>query len=53
MMQSRIARELYVAMERLGADPMLLSIIGSWGDTLDDEEVLALLRDWAVLRERQ
>jgi hypothetical protein len=31
-------------MERLGADPELLSIIGSWCDTLPDEEILALLR---------
>jgi hypothetical protein len=39
------ARELYVAMERLGADPDLLAIIGSWGDTLDDAEILSMPRD--------
>jgi hypothetical protein len=33
-----------VALERLGAEPELLSIVGSWRDTLDDTEVLALLR---------
>jgi len=33
-------------MERLGAEPDLLSIVGSWGDTLDDEEVLALLKEY-------
>ena len=33
-------------MERLGAGPELLSIIGSYGDTLEDEEVLALLREY-------
>jgi hypothetical protein len=39
-----IAGEIYEALERLGADPELLSIVGSWRDTLDDVEVLALLR---------
>jgi hypothetical protein len=33
-------------VERLGADPERLSIIGSWRDTLDDTEVLRLLRDY-------
>jgi hypothetical protein len=32
-------------MATLGADPKLLGAIGSWGDTLDDESVLALLRE--------
>ncbi len=34
------------AAERLGADRFLLAIIGSYGDTMDDEEVLAALKDW-------
>ena len=42
---AQIARELYIAMERLSADPELLSIVSSYGDTLDDEEILALLRE--------
>ena len=31
-------------MDRLSADPNLLSIIGSYGDTLSDQEILALPR---------
>jgi hypothetical protein len=38
--------ELYIALERLGADPELLAIVGSWQDTLSDAEVLAALRDF-------
>lgn len=41
-----IAKELYRALERLDADPELLCIVGSWGDTLDDGEVLELLKAW-------
>jgi hypothetical protein len=44
--KAQIAGELYIAMERHGADPDLLSIIGSYGDTLSDEEILALLREY-------
>jgi|SRR5215470_1370724 len=44
-LKAQIAKELYVAMEGLGAAPNLLSIIGSYGDTLSDEEILALLRE--------
>jgi len=38
--------EGFTALERLDADEELLSIIGSWRDTLDDREVLSLLRDY-------
>jgi hypothetical protein len=38
-----IAAELYAALERFGAEPELLSIVGSWRDTLEGAEVLALL----------
>jgi hypothetical protein len=52
-----IASELYKAFERLDASPELLSIIGSYGDTLDDKEILELLRVYnetgKVLNERQ
>jgi hypothetical protein len=37
---------LYKALQRLGADPDLLAIVGSYGDTLDNEMVLKLLREW-------
>jgi hypothetical protein len=43
---AQIAREIYIAMERLGAAPELLSIVSSYGDTLDDEEILALLQEY-------
>jgi hypothetical protein len=45
-LKPQIAAEIYVALERLGADEDLLSIIGSWRDALDDAEVLAALRDY-------
>jgi hypothetical protein len=52
-----IAAELYQAFARLDAPTELLSIIGSYGDTLDDKEILRLLRAWnetgKVLNERQ
>jgi hypothetical protein len=44
-------------LERLGADPELLSIVVSWRDTLDDAEVLSMLREYntsgRVLHPRQ
>jgi hypothetical protein len=44
--KAAIAREIYRAMEKLGAPMQLLSLIGSYGDTLDDEHVLAYLRSY-------
>jgi hypothetical protein len=41
-----IIRELYRAIDALGADPDLLATIKSWGDTLEDEQVLANLKAW-------
>jgi hypothetical protein len=41
-----IADEICTALERLDADEDLLSIVGSWRDTLDDAEILALLGDY-------
>ena len=35
-----IVREIYKAVSNLGASPCLLAAIGSWGDTLDDPDVL-------------
>ena len=32
--------------QRLDADEELLAIIASWRDTLDDADVLSLLREW-------
>jgi hypothetical protein len=45
-LKAAIAHELYVALERLDADPELLSVVGSWRDTLDDAEVLSLLLEY-------
>lgn len=44
--EHRIKGEIYLAMEKLGATPKLLACVGSWGDTLPDPEVLALLKTW-------
>jgi hypothetical protein len=33
-------------LEFLGADIYLLATVGSWGDTITDEQVLAELRSW-------
>jgi hypothetical protein len=34
------------AVRALGADVDLRSIVDSWQDTLDDEQILELLRNW-------
>lgn len=44
--EQQIRSEIYRAFELLGAGRELLGTIGSWGDTLDDKEVLTLLKDW-------
>lgn len=43
---NEIRVELYRALEKLGAHPHLLGIIGSWGDGLSDAEVLEMLKAW-------
>ena len=47
--EQQIRSEIYGAFEHLGAERELLELlgtIGSWGNTLDDEEVLGLLKEW-------
>lgn len=44
LISSEIMEQIYKAFEKLGADSMLLAIIGSIGDTLDNDEVLELLQ---------
>jgi hypothetical protein len=44
--RAEIAREFYTLLKRLGADPGLLAVVGSWRDTLDDAGILALLREY-------
>jgi len=38
--------KIYDTLEALGADPYLLGAVGSWGNTIDDDEVLGELRRW-------
>ena len=38
--------KIYDALEDLGADRHLLAAAGSWGDTLNDDQVLASLQRW-------
>lgn len=45
-LRNKIAEQIYAALKRLGADVELLSVVGSYGDTLDDGEVLELLTDY-------
>lgn len=45
-LQCKIIQEIYKAVEGLGGNMYLLAAIGSWGDTLDDEDVLELLEDY-------
>jgi hypothetical protein len=40
----KIVRELYKAADELKASPCLLGVIGSWGDTLNDDEILSSLQ---------
>jgi hypothetical protein len=47
----KIKQELYRAAEHLNADPGLLASIGSWGDTLDDAEILDMLKSWNEMGE--
>jgi hypothetical protein len=48
-----IVQELYRTLVLLGADNGLLGTVGSWGDSLPDEDVLENLRAWndATLQE--
>ncbi len=44
--EAQVAREIFSVLQRLNADPKLLSVIGNWRDTLDDGEVLWMLREY-------
>ncbi len=41
-----IHAEIMTALRTLGADRELLGTVGSWGDTLEDAEILRLLKEW-------
>ena len=47
--QYEIIGELATAMNALGASGGLLAIVGSWGDTLPEIEILAMIKDWNQL----
>jgi hypothetical protein len=44
--QQQIVNQITTALHNLGASVELLCIVGSWGDTLEDEEVLDHLTDY-------
>jgi hypothetical protein len=44
--RAQIANEIYTTLEQLSADPELLAVVGSWRDTLNDEEILKHLRSF-------
>jgi hypothetical protein len=52
-LDNQIRREIYRALVLLGAEFDLLGTVGSWGDSLPDDDVLAGLRQWneAALRQ--
>jgi hypothetical protein len=47
-----IAAELYAAVQKLGGKSDLLGIIGSYGDTLTDRQVLDRLKRWNAANEK-
>lgn len=44
----KIIAQVYRVLSDLSAPPSLLAIIGSWGDTLDDDEILGLLSAYSL-----
>ncbi len=42
----KIVLELYRSLVLLGAESDLLGTVGSWGDALPDEDVLAGIQQW-------
>jgi hypothetical protein len=48
--QKAIKEELDKVIERLGGDHDLLALIAPRGDTMTDDDVLAVLRDWNASR---
>lgn len=47
-LQLQIIGLIYKALEGLGANIDTLAAVGSWGDTLEDEDVLAILSRHAI-----
>ncbi len=46
ILNREIVLELYRSLVLLGAESDLLGTVGSWGDSLPDEDVLAGLKHW-------
>ncbi|HBU6375188.1 hypothetical protein [Klebsiella aerogenes] len=46
LMKMALAKQLTIAMQNLGAPVELLCIIGSYGDTQDDSDVLEALEQY-------
>lgn len=46
VLKSEIVSEIYKVIQNLGGKSDILSIIGSIGDTLDDNEILEYLKTW-------
>lgn len=44
--QLRIIGQMYKAFENLGADMDILSLVGSFGDTLPDDEILEMFEQY-------
>ncbi len=44
--QREILKEMSKTFIMLGANSGIMNMIGSWGDTLPQEEVLQMWRDW-------
>lgn len=45
-LQHSIKNEIATALINFGAKSDLMSIIGSWGDTLHEDEILEMLKEW-------
>ena len=46
VLKSEIVEQIYKSIEILGGKSDILSIVGSIGDTLDDDTVLDYLKKW-------
>lgn len=45
-MKEKLAKEINIALQNLGAPTELLCIIGSYGDTQSDEDILECLQQY-------
>ncbi|MFW2078844.1 hypothetical protein ACG94X_14205 [Acinetobacter sp. ULE_I010] len=44
--QLEIIAEIQRSFDLLGANSGLMACVGSWGDTLPQEDILQMLKDW-------